>query len=169
MRIVKIVIKNFRGIKDGEILFPNHGVLVGDNNTGKSTILEAIDLALGPERMKHRPVIDEHDFYAGDYLLADTNIEISSEVIISDLSDEQETYFKDNLEWWNKTTNTLLTEPPAEGTDAEHVSSALRVSLLVHMKQKKMILSVIHFTVHQLKTIQPLQSFQQKTKDSVDS
>lgn len=130
MRIVKIVIKNFRGIKDGEILFPNHGVLVGDNNTGKSTILEAIDLALGPERMKHRPVIDEHDFYAGDYLVADTKIEISSEVIISDLSDEQETYFKDNLEWWNKTTNTLLTGPPADGTDAEHVSSALRVKFI---------------------------------------
>lgn len=130
MRIVKIVIKNFRGIKDGEILFPNHGVLVGDNNTGKSTILEAIDLALGPERMKHRPVIDEHDFYAGDYLVADNNIEISSEVIISDLSEEQETYFKDNLEWWNNSTNTLLTEPPAEETDSEHVSSALRVKFI---------------------------------------
>lgn len=130
MRIVKIVIKNFRGIKDGEILFPNHGVFVGDNNTGKSTILEAIDLALGPERMKHRPVIDEHDFYAGEYLDLETNIEISSEVIISDLSDEQETYFKDNLEWWNKNTNNLLTEPPAEGTEAEGVSSALRVKFV---------------------------------------
>ena len=130
MRIVKIVIKNFRGIKDGEILFPNHGVLVGDNNTGKSTILEAIDLALGPERMKHRPVIDEHDFYAGEYLSVENPIEISSEVIISDLSEEQETYFKDNLEWWNKNTNALLTEPPAEGTDTEVVSSALRVKFI---------------------------------------
>lgn len=130
MRIVKITIKNFRGIRDGEILFPNHGVLVGDNNTGKSTILEAIDLALGPERMKHRPVIDEHDFYAGEYLAAETNVEISSEVVISDLSDEQETYFKDNLEWWNSSSNALLSEPPAEGTDATGVSSALRVKFI---------------------------------------
>lgn len=127
MRIVKISIKNFRGIKDGEIYFPNHGVLVGDNNTGKSTILEAIDLALGPERMKYRPVIDEHDFYAGEYLAAENNIEIISEVVISDLSEEQETYFKDNLEWWNRDTNILLTSPPAEETDVEEVSSALRV------------------------------------------
>lgn len=130
MRIVKITIKNFRGIKDGEILFPKHGVLVGDNNTGKSTILEAIDLALGPERMKHRPVIDEHDFYAGEYMVAETNIEICSEVIISDLSEEQETFFKDNLEWWNTNTNSLITEPPAEGTDVEGVSSALRVKFV---------------------------------------
>jgi putative ATP-dependent endonuclease of the OLD family len=130
MRIVKVTIKNFRGIKDGEILFPNHGVLVGDNNTGKSTILEAIDLALGPERMKHRPVIDEHDFYAGEYLAVETNIEIISEVIVSDLSEEQETYFKDNLEWWNKNTNTILTEPPIEETDAANVSSALRVKFI---------------------------------------
>lgn len=57
-----MIIKNFRGIKDGEIYFPNRSVLVGDNNTGKSTILEAIDLVLGPERMRHKPVIDEHDF-----------------------------------------------------------------------------------------------------------
>lgn len=130
MRIVKITIKNFRGIKDGEILFPKHGVLVGDNNTGKSTILEAIDLALGPERMKHRPVIDEHDFYAGEYMVAETNIEICSEVIISDLSEEQEIFFKDNLEWWNTNTNSLLTDPPAEGTDVEGVSSALRVKFV---------------------------------------
>lgn len=133
MRIVKVAIKNFRGIKDGEIYFPNHGVLVGDNNTGKSTILEAIDLVLGPERMKYRPVIDEHDFYAGDYLDADKKaIELTAEVIIADLSEEQETYFRDNIEWWNKKSSTLLTEPPAEGTDSVDVVSALRVKFVGH-------------------------------------
>ena len=50
MRIVKLQINNFRGIKEGCLIFPGHTVLVGDNNTGKSTILEAIDLVLGPER-----------------------------------------------------------------------------------------------------------------------
>ncbi|MFB7816595.1 DUF2813 domain-containing protein [Paenibacillus chitinolyticus] len=48
-------------------------VLVGDNNIGKSTILESIDLVLGPERLSKHHVIDEHDFYADEYLNEDGN------------------------------------------------------------------------------------------------
>lgn len=62
MRLVNIKISNFRGIKNCDLNFPERTVLVGDNNSGKSTILEAIDLVLGPERLSRRPVIDEHDF-----------------------------------------------------------------------------------------------------------
>lgn len=129
MRIIKVNIKNFRGIKSGEFFFPKHGVLVGDNNTGKSTVLEAIDLVLGPDRMRKIPVIDEHDFYAGDYLNTEVEpIEIFIEVIISELSQAQETHFKSNIEWWDSENNTLLTKPPAEATDSEHTQSVIRVS-----------------------------------------
>jgi putative ATP-dependent endonuclease of OLD family len=47
--------------------------LVGDNNVGKSTILEAIDLTLRPDRLSRMPVIDEHDFYAGEYADGNNN------------------------------------------------------------------------------------------------
>lgn len=67
MKISRLKIENFRGIKMAELLFPDHIVLIGDNNTGKSTILEAIDLVLGPDRLNRRPPIDEHDFYVGRY------------------------------------------------------------------------------------------------------
>lgn len=67
MKISRLKIENFRGIKAAELLFPDHVVLIGDNNTGKSTILEAIDLVLGPDRLSRRPPIDEHDFYVGRY------------------------------------------------------------------------------------------------------
>jgi putative ATP-dependent endonuclease of OLD family len=67
LKISRLTIENFRGIKAGELLFPDHVVLIGDNNTGKSTILEAIDLVLGPDRLSRRPPIDEHDFYVGRY------------------------------------------------------------------------------------------------------
>ena len=127
MRIAKIIINNFRGIKKGEVNLPNHGVLVGDNNVGKSTVLEAIDLVLGPERMRKKPIIDEHDFFAGDYLnLEGTPIEINIEVIVIDLNEEQETHFKDHIEWWNTTTNTLLDGPPPESTDTDNRLSAIR-------------------------------------------
>ena len=65
MKICKVNISNFRGIKLASILLDGNVVFVGDNNSGKSTIFEAIDLVMGPERLSRRPVIDEHDFYAG--------------------------------------------------------------------------------------------------------
>jgi len=68
LKISRLTIENFRGIKAAEIKFPDHVVLIGDNNTGKSTILEAINLVLGPDRLRRRPPIDEHDFYVGRYL-----------------------------------------------------------------------------------------------------
>ncbi len=67
MRACRIDIKNFRGIKRANILLPKHGVLIGDNNTGKTTILEALDLVLGPDRLSRQPPIDEHDFFRGAY------------------------------------------------------------------------------------------------------
>lgn len=68
MKIRRLKIENFRGIKAAELLFPDHVVLIGDNNTGKSTVLEAIDLVLGPDRLNQRSPIDEHDFYVGRYI-----------------------------------------------------------------------------------------------------
>lgn len=67
MRAARLTIDNFRGIKKAAILLPKHGVLIGDNNTGKTTILEALDLVLGPDRLNRQPPIDEHDFYRGQY------------------------------------------------------------------------------------------------------
>ncbi len=68
MRIFRVGIRNFRGVKRAALLLPKHAVLVGDNNTGKSTVLEAIDLVMGSDRLSRRPPVDEHDFYQGKYL-----------------------------------------------------------------------------------------------------
>ena len=43
------------------LFLPDHGVIIGDNNVGKSTILEAIDLVLGPDRLNRRSAINEHE------------------------------------------------------------------------------------------------------------
>lgn len=67
MRVRRLVIRNFRGIRDGVVDFVQHALLVGGNNVGKSTICEALDLVLGPERQFRYPVVDEHDFYRGRY------------------------------------------------------------------------------------------------------
>lgn len=68
MKIAQLKIENFRGIRRACILLPRHGVMIGDNNTGKTTLLEALDLVLGPDRLNRQPPIDEHDFFQGKYL-----------------------------------------------------------------------------------------------------
>lgn len=131
MKVCRLKIENFRGIQGGELLIPDHAVLVGDNNIGKSSILEAMDLVLGPDRLARRPVIDEHDFYAGHYMATDgTPIPIRIEAIIIDLSEEQVRHFNNHIEWWNRNTATLLEGPPAEGTDQPAVIPALRVGFV---------------------------------------
>jgi putative ATP-dependent endonuclease of OLD family len=45
MKICLLEIERFRGIKKCKLIFPNHVVLIGDNNTGKSTVVEAIGIA----------------------------------------------------------------------------------------------------------------------------
>jgi len=45
--VKKIVLKNFRRFRDATVEFgPGLNIMVGDNEAGKSTVLEAINLAL---------------------------------------------------------------------------------------------------------------------------
>jgi len=127
MQLSSLKISNFRGIQTAHVLFKGHTVLIGDNNAGKSTILEAIDLVLGPDRLSRLPIIDEHDFYNGKYIGEDSSItEIKIEVIVTELSEEQIRRFKDNLEFWDSLDDLLLDESP-EHIDQEHVIEALRI------------------------------------------
>jgi putative ATP-dependent endonuclease of OLD family len=129
VRIAQISIKNFRGISQGKLSLPGHVVLIGDNNSGKSSVIEAIDLALGPDRINRAAPIDEHDFYAGRYLDADGNpVPIEIEVTIVDLSPEQIRHFKGNLEFWNEATGALVEGPPVAAIENAVVKEALRVS-----------------------------------------
>lgn len=128
MRVARLQIENFRGIKRADVLLPRHAVIVGDNNIGKSTLLEAIDLALGPERLSRRPVIDEHDFYAGEYVDPQGQpLSITIEAVVTDLNLDQEMRFRDHIEWWDNGTGDLLGGPPPEGTDGQQVQCCLRV------------------------------------------
>ena len=65
MRVVSLKIQGFRGIKEGEFTFEKENVLIGESNAGKSTIIEALSLVLGRDRMHYRQ-LTEHDFYGSD-------------------------------------------------------------------------------------------------------
>lgn len=129
MHLVRVRVRNFRGIAYGEVHLNGHTAFIGDNNVGKSTLLEAVDLVLGPERLSRRPVVDEHDFYAGTYVdpVKKEVVPIQVEVIVAGLSDEQQRHFRDHIEWWDANAKTLLEGAPPEGTDEPHVGAAMRV------------------------------------------
>ena len=63
MRIAQVEIHNFRGIQKAIISLPKHGVLFGSNNVGKTSIAEALAIALGREQMA--PMLSDWDFFGG--------------------------------------------------------------------------------------------------------
>lgn len=102
MRARLLEVENFRGIATGRVVFQQHTLLVGGNNIGKSTLCEALELVLGPERMYRRPVIDEHDFSRGIYLSGDDEpCEIQIRVVLTDLSDEHLRRFFQHVRRWD--------------------------------------------------------------------
>lgn len=153
MRVRRLSIENFRGIRRGTVNFPKHALLVGGNNVGKSTICEALDLVLGPERMWRRPVVDEHDFYRGRYMpvrqqalgqaeepvdetAATTPVsgpEIRINAILLDLSEEAERRFAGSLRPWDENQGGFIGDEPGvapEDADAEGVEWGLQVCFI---------------------------------------
>ena len=62
MKVVSLKITNFRSIRRAELKFDGHCLIVGPNNVGKSTVCEALDLVLGPDRISRFPPVEEFDF-----------------------------------------------------------------------------------------------------------
>jgi putative ATP-dependent endonuclease of the OLD family len=141
LKVSFLEIENFRGIKKASLLLPDHAVLIGDNNTGKSTVLEALDLVLGPDRLSRQSPIDEHDFHQGMYLAPDDSSgdkeahsakeqRITVTATITALSDEQLAYFGSYIEWWDASSYHLFDEPDAAKLDAAPTIPALRVTFI---------------------------------------
>lgn len=66
MKLRRIRIQNFRGIKDLELDLDDLVVLIGENNTGKTAVLHAIRLCLRDLGPRRRVVFDAFDFHLKD-------------------------------------------------------------------------------------------------------
>ncbi len=131
MRVKKLSIENFRGIRKGEIEFADKTLLVGGNNSGKSTVCEALDLILGPERLLRRPIINEHDFINSQYLTDDGSpIEIRVEALLLDLSAEARRRFGHYLRRWNEEQGHFADEATMGPTAADAPSACWSLSIV---------------------------------------
>jgi len=102
MKITRLEISNFRTVASARLEFDGHTLLIGGNNVGKSTVCEAIDLVLGPDRLHRFPPVQEFDFYNGKYLDENKDpIPIEVEVVLIDLSDVIKNTCATHLEFWN--------------------------------------------------------------------
>src|SRR5690606_22714105 len=109
MIVSRLKINNFRGIKKAELGFSGHVLMVGGNNVGKSTVCEALELALSPDRQHRFPVVDEYDFYNAGYLDIEGNPNpIEIEVLLTNVTPTVEKSCGNYLERWNPKTLHIL-------------------------------------------------------------
>lgn len=137
MKVVRLIISNFRGIKSAELLFDGHTLMVGSNNVGKSTLCEALDLVLGPDRLNRFPAVDEFDFYNAEYLepAADeaglrTPIPLRIEVVLIEPSAEVEARCSGNIEFWHLVEKRLLTSGEVAAANPPDVVPCLRLETI---------------------------------------
>lgn len=136
MKVVRLTIENFRGIKRAELLFDGHTLFVGSNNVGKSTICEALDLALSPDRLNRTPPIDEFDFHNAQYWIPPTDgekgtpIPLRVEVVLTEPSATVLAKCGGHLEFWHTKEHRLLKDGEADLVKAPVSVPCLRLETI---------------------------------------
>lgn len=137
MKVVQLTIENFRGIRSASLCFDGHTLLVGTNNVGKSTICEALDLVLGPDRLNRFPSIDEHDFYNGMYLFPSWGdsalpipIRLRIGAVLIGLSEEVRNRCGGNSEFWHLAEKRILAAGEVAAANPPDVVPCLRIETI---------------------------------------
>lgn len=117
MQIRRITIERFRGIDYLQFHPGRRTVILGPNNAGKSTVLEALDLLLHSGLGRPRPAPDELDYYQRD---PSDGFEV--EAVIGDLPNDFQAQVHLHLEGWRQAEADVVPEP-----DGEAVEPVIRV------------------------------------------
>src|SRR5262245_54885296 len=107
MQVAILEIRNFRGIRTGKVQFRDHTVLIGPNNSNKTTIVEALALVLGRDRLVRN--LTEHDFFGSNPQPAD-RIKVVATVIGFEPED-----FTAHTEWFRDGRAVPLWFDPQDG------------------------------------------------------
>jgi putative ATP-dependent endonuclease of OLD family len=137
LKVVRLKIGNFRGIESAELYFEGHTLMVGTNNVGKSTICEALDLVLGPDRLNRFPPIDEFDFYNATYLTPpeaegekSQSVPLRIEAVLVELSGEIDNKRGGNVEFWHLKEQRVLGPGEIAAANPPDVTPCLRIETI---------------------------------------
>ena len=112
MYLAKLNISNFRGVSKADLKLSEHFILLGNNNSGKSTIIDAIGLVLGKESLVRN--IGDWDFFGGNPQPEDRIIIVGllTDFEFNDESREKEWFNNINggiPKWYNEETGEIFT------------------------------------------------------------
>ena len=95
MRVADLRIKNFRGVREGHVRFGRNTVLAGAGNVGKTTIIEALALLFGRDRLVRE--LTEHDFFGSCPAPADRIVLVATVTDFAEVQDpaEHPEWFRD--------------------------------------------------------------------------
>jgi putative ATP-dependent endonuclease of OLD family len=138
MHVARVSIENFRGVRKATIDFDGHALVIGQNNVGKSTLFEALDLALGADRQSRVPVVDEYDFYNAAYL--DENeepIPIRIEVLLVNVTESVERACFNHLERWDSKARKTVGQGELADVDGEGRVWCLRLLTIARYNKEE--------------------------------
>lgn len=145
--------RNFRGIKRADLDFEGHTLLVGSNNIGKSTICEALEFALSPDRLSRSPVVEEFDFYNAMYLDDEGNsVDIRVEVLLTDVTPSITRACRNHLERWNARERRTLSQGEIDQVDGDDMVWCLRLVTVARYNKEE---DEFEATTHYAKSYDP--------------
>ena len=142
MRVADLSIHNFRGVSEGHLRFSKHVVLVGSNNTGKTTVIEALTLILGRDRLIRD--LTEHDFFGSDPL-PDDRIKLIATITGFEGNDpnQHSEWFRDGRavpKWLDEATGTVH---PLPTETAKHL--CCQIAVQAYFDQLSLTVEVVRY------------------------
>lgn len=145
MQIHRLKISGLRGVQNADITFGKHSVLVGPNNNGKTTIVEALALLLGRDRLVRR--LTEHDFHKS------RPIETSRILIVATISGFPENDSQHSPSWFamgrggvEKWLNPV-TGDLAASEDEEHTALSVQIAFAARFDLQELEAETVRFFV----------------------
>jgi putative ATP-dependent endonuclease of OLD family len=118
MKLTKLTIKNFRGFEEETIDFDDITVFVGENNTGKTTVLDAIRFVIGSKGFNGN--LTRYDFHLNSPIAKPG--EVGNIDILAEISEQLED------EWPPEITQTLDECVDIDTNGLQHVYVSLKAS-----------------------------------------